>query len=60
MNSTILGFVSKECKINDDSNCNGQWEGLGFRVLCSCNCHKKKENARSVVGMIASVTNGDY
>ena len=37
----LLEFCSKNCKNNSHSICIGHWEGLGFKVKCNCDCHRK-------------------
>lgn len=44
--SNVIEFLSKECKNNTHQKCYGNWTGLGFRVNCSCHCHKRS----SIVG----------
>jgi hypothetical protein len=41
--TTAIDFLSKQCKNNEHIACCGLWEGLGFKVLCDCKCHRKKE-----------------
>ena len=48
----LLEFCSKNCKNNSHSLCIGQWEGLGFKVQCSCECHKKQ-----VLGRVEGLSN---
>jgi hypothetical protein len=36
-----LDFLGKECKNNYHYLCDGQWKGLGFKVVCNCECHRK-------------------
>jgi hypothetical protein len=43
--STITDFLSRDCKLNEHTNCHGQWSGLGVHVLCHCKCHNKKDAA---------------
>ncbi len=40
-NSYSLDFFGKECKNNYHKQCSGQWQGLGFKVYCNCECHRK-------------------
>jgi hypothetical protein len=40
--SLSLDFISKECKNEKHSFCKYQWEGLGFQIICNCECHDKK------------------
>jgi|RhiMethySRZTD1v2_1073278.scaffolds.fasta_scaffold4460602_2 hypothetical protein len=40
--SLSLDFISKECKNNNHSLCKYLWEGLGFQIVCNCECHDKK------------------
>jgi hypothetical protein len=51
-NQDVLEFSSKSCKNNSHNICIGHWEGLGFKVQCNCECHKK-----SVLGRIESRPN---
>ena len=37
--SLSLDFSSKECKNKNHFLCKYQWEGFGFTVICTCNCH---------------------
>jgi hypothetical protein len=39
----LIEFCSKHCKNNVHSHCHEIWNGLGFEVICNCNCHKKVE-----------------
>lgn len=41
--ATIVDFLSRECKNDIHSKCQGRWQGLGLEIICSCECHKKKE-----------------
>ena len=36
----LLQFISQYCKNKDHNGCCGLWEGLGFKVLCNCICHR--------------------
>jgi len=36
----LLQFISQYCKKKDHRRCCGLWEGLGFKVLCNCVCHR--------------------
>ena len=48
----LLEFCSKDCKNNSHNICIGHWVGLGFKVQCNCECHKK-----SVLGRDESLPN---
>jgi hypothetical protein len=50
MQNSIVEFRSKDCKNNNHQNCAGSWNGFGFEVYCSCDCHHKKEEALESVG----------
>jgi hypothetical protein len=41
MNNNInkIDFKSKECKKEKHKSCDRTWNGLGFTVICTCNCH---------------------
>ena len=39
--SLSVDFISKECKNKNHFSCNHQWEGFGFTVICTCNCHNE-------------------
>jgi hypothetical protein len=58
MQNSIAEFRSKDCKNNNHQNCAGSWNGFGFEVYCSCNCHYKKEEALESVG--EPVANATY
>jgi hypothetical protein len=45
-----LEFLNRECKNNEHYECIGRWQGLGFKIYCSCDCHHKKEEALESVG----------
>ena len=38
----VIDFISKQCKGGLHQNCYGQWEGLGFEVICGCECGHDK------------------
>ncbi len=38
--ANLVEFVSKQCKKEEHIKCCGLWEGLGFKVLCDCICHR--------------------
>ena len=40
-NRYIIEFQSKYCKQKEHNNCSNKWKGLGFTVICTCNCHKE-------------------
>ena len=40
--ANLLEFISQYCKKEDHSGCCGSWDGLGFKVLCGCICHRHK------------------
>lgn len=44
--STVLDFLSKQCKNNKHCECAGKWNGLGIEALCYCNCHKEQEEEK--------------
>jgi hypothetical protein len=37
--NTVLQFTSRDCKIGIHSKCHSGWTGLGFDIVCSCECH---------------------
>jgi hypothetical protein len=39
--SLSIDFSSIECRNKNHISCKYQWEGLGFTVICTCNCHNK-------------------
>jgi hypothetical protein len=41
--SSILEFVSRECKTDEHTKCDGRWSGLGFEIVCTCKCGHLKE-----------------
>jgi hypothetical protein len=44
--TTALDFVSRDCRNETHNSCHGRWEGMGFEVICVCNCgHKLKANS---------------
>jgi hypothetical protein len=51
LTTIISDFRSKECKSNNHNDCNGQWIGLGFQIICDCKCgHNKKGTVLAEVG----------
>jgi hypothetical protein len=48
--NSIVEFKSKDCKSNNHQNCDSSWNGFGFEVYCSCDCHRKKGEALESVG----------
>jgi len=36
--NNIIDFLSRACKSQLHEICHGKWEGLGFEIICSCNC----------------------
>ena len=36
--TNIIDFLSRECRTNNHSSCNGKWMGLGYYVICRCLC----------------------
>jgi hypothetical protein len=55
--SAAIDFLSKQCKNNEHIACCGLWEGLGFKVLCDCKCHKKKEQQQALAEVVGPETN---
>ena len=43
-----IDFRSKDCKSNRHQNCASKWNGFGFEIICSCECHKKKEQQHAL------------
>lgn len=46
--STAIGldFVSRDCRNGSHQYCYGKWEGMGFEIMCICNCgHKIRSDA---------------
>ena len=39
----LLEFLSRDCKSDKHNECNNKWFGLGFKVLCRCDCHIRKK-----------------
>jgi hypothetical protein len=49
-NSTIIDFLSRDCKNQLHKSCHGEWSGLGFEIICSCKCgHGKNGRALDLV-----------
>jgi hypothetical protein len=46
----LLEFCSKDCKNDIHAQCHAIWNGLGFEVICNCNCHKKNFEKNIVLG----------
>jgi hypothetical protein len=45
----ILEFISRECKSGLHTHCSSHWEGLGYEIVCICNCdHKMKKGEASI------------
>ena len=38
-----IDFRSKDCKSNRHQNCASKWNGFGFEIICSCECHESKK-----------------
>jgi hypothetical protein len=39
----LIDILSKYCRDKNHSACHGKWRGLGFEVVCRCQCgHKGK------------------
>jgi hypothetical protein len=48
--STIIDFLSRDCKSQIHESCDGKWKGLGFEIICSCKCgHGKNGQALDLV-----------
>lgn len=49
-NSTVIDFLSMNCKHNEHNYCASRWHGLGIEVICNCRCHlRKKEGTLRLV-----------
>ena len=48
-NRYIIEFQSKYCKKKEHNNCSNIWNGLGFTVTCTCNCHKEIDKKNIVL-----------
>jgi hypothetical protein len=44
-NDNVIEFINKNCKNQEHSLCHGKWSGLGFNVVCECDCHEIKNKA---------------
>ena len=47
--SLSIDFISKECRNKNHLLCKHQWEGFGFNVICTCNCHKEIDEKNIVL-----------
>ena len=47
---SAIDFLSKECKYNQHEYCSHRWYGLGFKVICVCDCHQRREEGIRQVG----------
>jgi hypothetical protein len=58
MISTIIdSFISRECRHGLHQNCYGEWSGLGFKIVCCCECGHFNKNdlaSESVEGPLAN------
>lgn len=55
INSSPIEFWSNNCKHKDHNHCASRWYGLGFEIMCKCECHtNRKEEALPLVGRPAS------
>jgi hypothetical protein len=43
----VIDFISKQCKDDRHCECSGRWEGLGFEIICGCEC-KHEKNMRGL------------
>ncbi len=44
--TTTLDFISRDCRNGKHNSCHARWEGMGFEIICVCNCgHKLKANS---------------
>lgn len=48
-NISTIDFQSRYCKNEEHNNCSKKWKGLGFTVLCTCNCHIKLDEKNIVL-----------
>ena len=56
--SIVIDFISKQCKENIHEECSGRWVGLGFEIICSCECkHNKNGLVLDQVGEPRANTN---
>jgi hypothetical protein len=47
--ATGLDFISRDCRNGSHQYCYGKWEGMGFEIICICNCgHKIKSDASTI------------
>jgi hypothetical protein len=54
-NPLEIEFVSRQCKTDEHSECDGQWSGFGFQIVCSCKCgHWKERPALEGIGGLHS------
>jgi hypothetical protein len=61
MTDTVIGFLSRECKIGQHHNCCGKWQGLGFEINCDCLCgHKNGWTLDQVEGPRANATGSSF
>ena len=42
-NRVNLDFTSRECKNVAHHTCHNKWEGMGFEIICACNCGHRKD-----------------
>jgi hypothetical protein len=41
--NTVIEFISRQCKNKLHGTCDGKWQGLGFEIICSCECGHKRD-----------------
>ncbi|HEY7110065.1 MAG TPA: hypothetical protein VH415_11580 [Nitrososphaeraceae archaeon] len=51
-------FTTEECEIKDHANCRENYEGIGIKAKCVCNCHKKIENRKLSTGLKRTAEQG--
>jgi len=45
-----LDFVSRDCRNGCHKKCYGKWEGMGFEIICACDCgHRIKVDTQSKI-----------
>ena len=47
--SLSIDFSSIECRNKNHLLCKYQWEGFGFTVICTCNCHNEIDEKNIVL-----------
>jgi hypothetical protein len=56
----VIEIRSKYCRSNKHQDCDSRWNGFGFEIVCSCECHLSKKGVHDMDEVLRTEANAVF